>query len=105
MNCVVLGMQSHEDFADLEVWEYLEITFIVLFSLEILFRVWYTGWREHLCGHDWAWNMFDVLLIIVAVGGEVYQGFTGSEKTEKLTILRLVRFMRLARVIRIFRLR
>jgi hypothetical protein len=88
------------------IWtEVLEFIFCLLFSVEVLLRMFAYGLHAFFLGEDKAWNVFD--LVVVAVS-QIYIAFTLISRDASVlggvAVLRYMRFLRLTRVLRVIRM-
>lgn len=96
VNAIFIGLVA--DYPDNRTLFWLEKVFNPIFTIEIIWKMIYFGWKRYL--KDF-WNWFDIL--VVAVGWvDVFVEFfvDGSSKSG----LQLVRIFRILRIFRVFRL-
>eukprot|EP00927_Polykrikos_kofoidii_P017842 TRINITY_DN18182_c0_g1_i1.p1 TRINITY_DN18182_c0_g1~~TRINITY_DN18182_c0_g1_i1.p1 ORF type:complete len:646 (+),score=92.83 TRINITY_DN18182_c0_g1_i1:149-2086(+) len=108
VNAVTLGLS-----ADIEVkyWSTVEICFAVLFSLEILFRMWLIGLNRFVFGADWRWNIFETLLTIQSCVDVLLSWIdrsnpdtTSTQGDNAWPLVRIVRICRITRFLRLLKL-
>ena len=77
-----------------------EIGFTVFFMGELLIKIGFTSARSHFFGSDWAWNLFDALIVLLALFNLVVEfGLTmWVLDASTLTIARVIRLTRLTRL-------
>mmetsp|Transcript_13108 Transcript_13108/g.31267 ORF Transcript_13108/g.31267 Transcript_13108/m.31267 type:complete len:532 (-) Transcript_13108:301-1896(-) len=105
---VVLQWESENRSASMPDAVYaVSMAYGMLFTVELLLRMVAAGPRNFYCGNNWAWNLFDTLVVAsvfyefltdVATGGGQSTSMSGN-----LRILRVVRLTRLTRIVRILR--
>eukprot|EP00930_Biecheleria_cincta_P070519 TRINITY_DN58157_c0_g1_i1.p1 TRINITY_DN58157_c0_g1~~TRINITY_DN58157_c0_g1_i1.p1 ORF type:complete len:596 (+),score=103.18 TRINITY_DN58157_c0_g1_i1:97-1884(+) len=84
-----------EDEASPEKYVEVDITFSVFFVLELAIRI--AGYRrEFFCNEDYAWNLFDILLV-----GSSLAELLIPQVFNDFSYLRILRVFRLVRVIRV----
>jgi len=81
-----------------------ELFFVTFYSLEVLLKL-----AAHRCwyisGDDWRWNVFDMLLIVVAIYEFLHNSVkTGGSNGNNITFIRLIRLLKLVKIFRIFRI-
>jgi len=112
LNSILIGVQTdyvarHEvSIVPLE-FRVLESLFAVLFTIELSMNL-YTHGRGFFTKRDWAWNIFDCLLVCSQLIEEAVSIFFfdyHGQKTKgfNLSVLRLLRILRLVRVVRLIR--
>mmetsp|Transcript_43809 Transcript_43809/g.103575 ORF Transcript_43809/g.103575 Transcript_43809/m.103575 type:complete len:724 (+) Transcript_43809:78-2249(+) len=89
-------------------WLWLDNFFQVVFTLELVLREQYKGWRAFLCnkGQDTWWNIFDTFLVVegaVELWIVPFYKVNSAEKRHFLKMLRLLRLLRLIRAVRMIR--
>jgi len=88
-----------------EVWQWLEATFTLIFICELLLKVCAFGIRTYCCGPDCFWNLFDALIVLIAVFDFVFTIIGTIVNLRNFTIIRLLRFARLTKLVRVLRLK
>ena len=87
----------------------ISIGYGALFTAELLLRMMAAGLRDFYCKANWAWNVFDTLVVASVLyeflmdtrDGETDQT---TSMSSNLRTLRVVRLTRLTRIVRVFRL-
>mmetsp|Transcript_35708 Transcript_35708/g.66345 ORF Transcript_35708/g.66345 Transcript_35708/m.66345 type:complete len:651 (-) Transcript_35708:102-2054(-) len=75
----------------------------IVFTVELLFRIIaLRGWFW-VAGHDWPWNLFDVVLVSISLVSDWLLTGVNVSFIRMLRILRVVRVARVIRVLRAFR--
>jgi len=104
-NGVLIGVQASYQL-DADAWFWADFGFAVFFFFEMLIRIGYLGLREHFLGHDWAWNLFDALMVFLAAFDILMTTLVAEESpAQHFTVMRFLRMTRLVRLARIFRFR
>lgn len=107
-NAAFIGAQAHWRMANLYgsvpvFFRIVDLTFIVLFSLEISVRVVAEGAnffsRDNLHAR---WNLFDTVLVLSSILEEALSALFAEESPD-VSAIRLLRLLRLVRVIRVIR--
>lgn len=88
----------------------VEISFCVAFTGELLLRILVEG-RYFAYGKDWAWNMFDSLVVMLQLMEEAMGIITAAPGRDRahtnfsfMRIFRVLRLIRIVRVLRVLRL-
>jgi len=106
LNGVMIGFQTDRNFEDWEGWKYMEGTLAFFLLLESSMRLYLSGAREFSCGPDWAWNWFDLVLMLTGVTDVIVQAVGGLDSDMfASSLLRFCRLIRLVRVVKVFRLK
>ncbi|CAE7657524.1 Scn3a [Symbiodinium sp. CCMP2456] len=81
----------------------VQLTYGIVFSLEVLLRLFAAGPAEYACGSDWTWNWLDVAVVVSSwatiVIDFVFQGGDAGISSS----IRMVRIIRASRLLRILR--
>ena len=81
----------------------VQLTYGIVFSLEVILRLFAAGPGEYVCGSDWAWNWLDVAVVVSSwtaiVIDFVYEGSDAGVSSS----IRMVRIIRASRLLRILR--
>lgn len=109
VNAIVIGMAS--DYAikhplnptnsDLE---YAETSFLIFYVIEIGMRLYVKGCRKYFREADWAWNVFDAVLVVQGILETLYTYLEGEGAFANLSFLRLLRLMKMLKLLRMVRL-
>eukprot|EP00439_Symbiodinium_sp_Y106_P048110 s4526_g6.t1 len=102
---VVIQWESENSFAGPPDSIYaISIGYGILFTVELLFRMIAAGPWSFYCKANWAWNVFDTL-IVASVLYEFLVDTRGqsTSMSSNLRVLRVVRLTRLTRIVRVFR--
>ncbi|CAE7473463.1 SCN8A [Symbiodinium natans] len=110
-NCVTLLISANwamqnQTFDIPEELRMLDLAFTIFYVLELLLRFYvhrlFFFWRE-----DWKWNVFDFVLVVMAVQEQVVeflvQAETASGAVTRLTYMRSLRVVRVSRILRLLR--
>ena len=91
---ILVGMQTYPDLADDPAVDGFDTLILASFWLEVILKILAEGLGPwwFLIGPEWAWNIFDLLIVIFSLP-DIIPGSGGQAK-----LLRLVRLMRLAKV-------
>lgn len=106
LNGVTIGISSDVQWKG---WDTVDILFTAFFLFEIGLKVHINGAKQHLCGSDWRWNWFDVVVVALAVFDVVltwmasFSSTTNDSSFKDFTLLRLARLARLTRMMRLIR--
>lgn len=76
--------------------------FSFLFLVELLCRICASG-RAFFCCKHWAWNLFDLIVVLLSLVEVVIQVMSESQSGDELENFSLLRILRAVRVIRILR--
>eukprot|EP00403_Amphidinium_massartii_P006535 CAMPEP_0178373204 /NCGR_PEP_ID=MMETSP0689_2-20121128/1744_1 /TAXON_ID=160604 /ORGANISM="Amphidinium massartii, Strain CS-259" /LENGTH=796 /DNA_ID=CAMNT_0019993143 /DNA_START=292 /DNA_END=2682 /DNA_ORIENTATION=+ len=109
VNGILIGVEQDMDFV-LTIhgpWFWMDLFFTVFFFMEMVVKLIYSGCREHFCGTDWTWNIFDDFLVLLAVADSLVAAFQRGDEvgTSTFTVIRVFRLTRVTRLFRIFQLR
>lgn len=81
----------------------VQLTYGVVFSLEVILRLFAAGPADYACGSDWAWNWLDVAVVVSSWTAIVIDlAYEGSDAGVSSSI-RMVRIIRASRLLRILR--
>jgi len=107
LNTILIGVQTDPSTSEWSGWPMVEIGFTVFFMGELLIKIGFTSARSHFFGSDWAWNLFDALIVLLALFNLVVEfGLTmWVLDASTLTIARVIRLTRLTRLTRVIRWR
>ncbi|CAK9096891.1 unnamed protein product [Durusdinium trenchii] len=106
VNGIMIGFQTDRTWEDWTGWKYMEGVLAFFLLLESCMRMYLSGMREFFLGSDWAWNWFDLILMITGVTDVIFQAVGGLESDMfASSLLRFCRLIRLVRVVKIFRLK
>lgn len=83
------------------VFFYIDLSFAVWFTAELLVRMWSHGSWFLASPADWRWNLLDAFLVATAIFA-VISDFLGKS-TSNLTFLRILRVFRVVRIARVVR--
>mmetsp|Transcript_20684 Transcript_20684/g.59062 ORF Transcript_20684/g.59062 Transcript_20684/m.59062 type:complete len:606 (-) Transcript_20684:91-1908(-) len=102
LNCLSIGIST--DTADWWAWPFIDMSFAVVFTVEILMKFRFVGVRMFFVGQGSLWNMFDLMVVVLAwlECGFSFSNTGGS--TEGLSTLRILRMTRVARILRVCKL-
>eukprot|EP00929_Paragymnodinium_shiwhaense_P080624 TRINITY_DN42060_c0_g1_i1.p1 TRINITY_DN42060_c0_g1~~TRINITY_DN42060_c0_g1_i1.p1 ORF type:complete len:1077 (-),score=293.64 TRINITY_DN42060_c0_g1_i1:131-3361(-) len=109
VNGVVIGldanyMVTHNTLESRTELRYVEITLFVLFTLEILLRLFGDQWL-FITGVSWRWNLFDSAMIAMQIVAEAMSAWSGMRgEGASFGFMRLLRLLRLVRIMRMVRL-
>jgi len=103
INGVVIGIQSDEGMVLWEGWRWVELLFTLFFTGEMCLRIYFSGLWHHFLGDDSSWNVFDAIIVIIAIVDTLIDFLMLDLNVSALTLLRTIRLTRLSRLIRIFR--
>ena len=108
---VVLQWESENKFTSVPTAIYaISLAYGVLFTVELLLRMIAAGLSEFYCQKNWAWNLFDTLVVASVIYEFIWDYIwdaSGSQSTSmssNLRILRVVRLTRLTRIVRVLRI-
>lgn len=116
INAVVVGMELEIKTA---AWLYVEQTLLGFFCFELAARIVFHGRRFFVHEEDWAWNLFDIIIVVIGIFDQwvvpLCERFefllpTEGRRAGKMAsfymtmhICRLLRIMRILRLVRIVR--
>jgi len=103
-NAAVIGLET--DNPTFQFWEFVELFFLLVFSLEFLLRLRVFGIQVyfHKRNPDFVWNAFDAGIVISGVVGTTLEHLHLIAAHRSGGFSTLLRVIRLLRVFRIFRL-
>mmetsp|Transcript_30385 Transcript_30385/g.69949 ORF Transcript_30385/g.69949 Transcript_30385/m.69949 type:complete len:642 (+) Transcript_30385:101-2026(+) len=104
INAIQIGV-SMDIASDADWWAYVDFTFIGVYMLELVIKILLLGWKDFFsCPQVW-FNMFDVVIIALALLGAVLtMAYTDSDQmSSSIVIVRLVRLARISRIMRLLR--
>eukprot|EP00928_Gymnodinium_smaydae_P047453 TRINITY_DN31674_c0_g1_i1.p1 TRINITY_DN31674_c0_g1~~TRINITY_DN31674_c0_g1_i1.p1 ORF type:complete len:570 (-),score=60.40 TRINITY_DN31674_c0_g1_i1:213-1922(-) len=81
-------------------WIVVDILFAIVYSIELILKLSISGIRSFYFGQDWAWNVFDTCVLVLAILDIIS---TSGSSVINFTFLRLARIFRLTRLVRLFR--
>jgi len=109
-NCGFISYSSNYAIDNLDAQETAtinlsEVLFTVFYTIELVLRL--TAFRLYFfIGPDYSWNIFDMCLVLSALGEQVQKALPNSGQGQQITfirILRLLKMMKMLRVVRILR--
>lgn len=104
-NAVIIGIRADVE-PSWKGWIYLEACFTVFFFFELVIKmVSKKSVKAFCCGEDCMWNIFDTLLVLIALVDLVIELSHTPTDLRGVTVLRLLRLFRLSRVVRLLRIR
>jgi len=113
-NAIFMGYASDFAMHNLHVarnptFSLVELSLCIFYTSEVLLRFCAHG-RNYLCGLDWKWNVFDLILVIFAVYDQfetflaITHGFGALENMSFLRMMRLMKMLKLLRMVRLMRM-
>lgn len=107
-NCVSIGLETdyaasnpHEDERK-SIYGKLQIAFTLFFFVELVLKIAASRLRFFI-SPDWRWNLFDIVVVVIAmIDGGLYM-FGNSKSKSSVTTLRALRILRLTRIMRFIR--
>ena len=81
----------------------VQLTYAVVFSLEVVLRCIAAGPREYVCGLDWAWNLLDISVVLSSWTVILLDFLFDDSDTGVGSSIRIVRIIRASRLLRILR--
>lgn len=86
-------------------WEYLNIVYTVLFTIELSLKIMAHGFCHVFTGPDWKWYMFDAFIVVSSLADVATTTTTsiaqqGDSEQVSMSHLRVFRILRIARVMR-----
>jgi len=100
-NIVAIGLETDHPESH-QLWTWLERSFLVIYGTEIVVRYLYLG-NDMFTGADLAWNVFDLLVIVVGTIEMLAEIFWTGHQSSIAAILPIFRLLRVLRVFRLFR--
>lgn len=49
------------------VFDIIGSAYTVLFTIELVFRIWGFGFRNLFCGEEWAWSLLDLFIVTTSL--------------------------------------
>jgi len=86
-----------------EGWEIIDNGFTIFFTLEVLIRVVADRAWFFLSPNDWAWNVFDFVLVCLSAFTTLFEKILRTGQTVDLTFLRSLRLIRIFRMLKLVR--
>lgn len=115
-NAIVIGLETDCP-ENMQEWQFLENAFLVIFTIELLLRMWVFGSTFWTSKTEFGWNMFDLVVVFFGLldaylskpPPEVKDsGDEGNHHHHhhrgKFSILRVFRLLRILRIFRLFRM-
>eukprot|EP00927_Polykrikos_kofoidii_P012458 TRINITY_DN15373_c0_g1_i2.p1 TRINITY_DN15373_c0_g1~~TRINITY_DN15373_c0_g1_i2.p1 ORF type:complete len:713 (-),score=62.82 TRINITY_DN15373_c0_g1_i2:50-2110(-) len=107
LNTLVIGVSG--DVSPMHpFWDFCEYFFVTFFFAEIVIKVRLFGWKYFIHSKQRCWNLFDILVVALAIADGVvsFLSYRGQlHGLEGLTAVKVLRFSRLARLVRVLRYR
>eukprot|EP00928_Gymnodinium_smaydae_P089821 TRINITY_DN73720_c0_g1_i1.p1 TRINITY_DN73720_c0_g1~~TRINITY_DN73720_c0_g1_i1.p1 ORF type:complete len:655 (-),score=112.64 TRINITY_DN73720_c0_g1_i1:64-2028(-) len=103
MNIALNGL-SLDFYPDSPNWFVVDAAFAAIFSLEVLLNFALFGLRAYFCGPDCGWNIFELVLVVLAVVEVILTLISAQFLGAGYSILRTLRLLRITRIIRVCRL-
>lgn len=108
-NAVCVGFETDARIKDKEevsgIWYVLEIFFCFVFLTELALRIYYHRHNFLTQPHDWPWNIFDFIVVVLAlVDTFILTPLAVGGTAKFVLLLRFVRPLRLVRLLRLFRI-
>lgn len=98
LNGLLMGVQSDVTLEQWPGWRWIELSFVIVFTVECFWRLWLLRPATFFCGPDSVWNVMDFCLVSLALLEQAFgAAWSGN-------VLRLARLLRLFRLFRVFRL-
>jgi len=109
LNSVVIGVQAdwnvqHIGAQEPEFFGVSEKLFGVIFTGELLLRIYGFGFRRFYCGPDWKWAVFDTFIVSMQIFEEISSLFVDDAANGNLGFMRVIRILRLLRIMRLVRI-
>jgi len=106
LNTITIGITNYypsgDDIKPSKGWFFVELGFTGIFTFEMVMKLWNSGLIVYLFGNDYAWNLFDSVIVVLAIVESVLNAFTNLSFAE-VRVLKVFRLLRLARVVRLVR--
>eukprot|EP00403_Amphidinium_massartii_P009900 CAMPEP_0178429312 /NCGR_PEP_ID=MMETSP0689_2-20121128/30735_1 /TAXON_ID=160604 /ORGANISM="Amphidinium massartii, Strain CS-259" /LENGTH=456 /DNA_ID=CAMNT_0020051125 /DNA_START=114 /DNA_END=1484 /DNA_ORIENTATION=+ len=77
--------------------------FLIFYSLELLLRASAQGYH-FLCGKDWHWNVFDLILVVMVIYEQIVAALVTNLQSINVGWLRVLRLMKMMKIFRVVRL-
>jgi len=87
-----------------EGWQWIEVIFTLIFTLEVLLKITLQGILGFFTGKEQWWNMFDLVSVLFAVLDALIWIFGHLSSLGSFAIFRLLRFGRLTRLVKVLKL-
>lgn len=105
-NGIMIGFQTDPQYENWTGWIYLEVIFAVVLILEVVLRIHLSGLKGYFWGADYAWNYFDLFLLLTGLTDIVVEIAVQSRSDMfGASLLRFCRLVRLVRVVKVFRVK
>mmetsp|Transcript_43864 Transcript_43864/g.80132 ORF Transcript_43864/g.80132 Transcript_43864/m.80132 type:complete len:664 (+) Transcript_43864:85-2076(+) len=102
INAIQIGITM--DFGDWDGWPYVELTFVIIYILELILKVFLLGIKEFITRPQLWFNLADLLIIAIALFGVIVTFLNDDGAlSNPIVIFRLVRLARITRLIRLLR--
>jgi len=84
---------------------YIEATFCIAFSVELLARMLPEGFRHFWASREWAWNLFDLVVVTMMLFEQVLFWVVqiSNSTLSQMSAVRVLRVVRVVRVVRVIR--
>lgn len=104
LNAIVICI-STEFARDSDVWTWFDVIFSIIFAMEICVQLVVRGVAQFFCGPEMYWNIFDALIVTVAIADVIITMLGSLVNLGNFTIIRLLRFARLTKLVRVLKLK
>lgn len=105
-NALIIGISCDVE-PDWTGWNGIEVFFSLFFLAELVYKSIRHGVRDFVFGIDWRWNLFDSLIVALALIDIVIMfeaAISQTQSNEDLNSVSVIRIVRLSRVTRMVRL-
>jgi len=111
LNATTIGI-SLDNAPEWDGWAAFEIFYTLFFVVEVVVRVRLFGLAEHFLGHEWTWNWFDFIVVLLSVIdtsmtllSRLWTDIALEVNLSSFSVIRLVRLVRITRLVRLLRLK
>jgi hypothetical protein len=81
----------------------VDLAFCVFYACELGMRIGVHR-QYYLLSRDWKWNMFDIMLVILAIQDQLVDRFLGASSGPSVSFIRVLRLLKTIRILRVIRI-
>jgi len=104
LNAILTGVQLELE-RSWPGWQWLEVAFTFIFMMEVLLKFVLLGVHSFFMGDDRCWNLFDIVVVLLAVSDSLIFFLGDSSALSSFTVIRILRFGRLTKLVRVLKLK
>jgi len=105
LNAFEVGI-SEDLQADWSGWLVADAAFAIIFTLDLLIKIWFAGWHEFWFGNDRGWNFIEATLVVFGLVEIAVVALSNDDSDgTNFTLVRVLRLFRVTRLLRVCRLK